>query len=88
MHQTTGTPDDDLLAENADLRARLEEAEETLDALRLGEVDALLIGGPDGERVDTLEGADHAYRLLIERMSEGDVTPADDGTILYGNGRL
>ena len=73
-----------LLQENAELRARLEEAEETLRAIRAGEVDALVMG----EEVYTLKGAETPYRLLIESMNEGAATLAPDGTILYCNGRL
>ena len=40
-----------------ELRQRLQEAEETLDAIRNGEVDALVVCGPSGEKVFTLEGA-------------------------------
>ena len=43
-------------------RRRLEEAEETLRAIRSGEIDALVFADADGERVYTLQGADHAYR--------------------------
>ncbi len=42
-----------LLAENAELRARLEEAEETLRAIRNGELDAIIVG----EQVYMLERA-------------------------------
>ncbi len=31
------------------LRARLEEAEETIQAIRSGQVDALVVSGPHGE---------------------------------------
>jgi PAS domain S-box-containing protein len=44
----------DLKAENAELRLRLDEAEETLRAIRSGEVEALVIGG----QIYTLESAD------------------------------
>ena len=50
-----------------DLRARLAEAEETLRAIRSGEVDAIVVSGPDGNRVFTLEGADTPYRILSRR---------------------
>ena len=43
-----------LLEENQNLRARLEELEETLRAIRSGEVDALVVLGPEGEQVYTL----------------------------------
>ncbi len=71
-----------------ELRIRLEEAEETLRAIRSGEVDALVINGPMGEQVFTLKGADHAYRVIIEEMSEAAVTLSLDGTILYCNSRF
>ena len=53
------------------LRARLQEAEETLDAIRSGHVEALMISTPAGPRVFTLEGADHRYRRLVETMHAG-----------------
>jgi PAS domain S-box-containing protein len=67
------------------LRERLQEAEETLRAIRTGEVDALVILGPNGEQIFTLKGADHPYRIIVEEMSEGAVTLSLDGTILYCN---
>jgi PAS domain S-box-containing protein len=77
----------ELTNEVADLRLRLEEAGETLNAIRNGEVDAVL-GGPDGDRVFTLKGADDPYRVLIEEMNQGAVTLAADGAILYCNRRF
>ena len=71
-----------------DLRRRLEEAEETLRAIRSGEVDALVVSGADGERVYTLQGADHPYRALIESMQQGAATLSNEGTVLYCNGRF
>ena len=68
-----------------DLRARLEEAQEVLAAIRSGRVDALAIEGPDGEKIYTLEGADHPYRIFVETMNEGAMTISTDGTILYCN---
>src|SRR5947199_5287022 len=69
----------------ADLETRLAEAEETLQAIRTGEVDALVVSGPDGDQIFTLEGADHAYRLLVEEMQEGTITLNQEGLILYSN---
>ncbi len=71
--------------ENEQLRARIREAEETLDAIRNGDVDAIVSSGPSGTQVYTLEGADHAFRVMVETMSEGAVTLSADGTILYAN---
>jgi PAS domain S-box-containing protein len=70
------------------LRARLLEAEETLRAIRCGEVDAVVAAGKAGPQVFTLEGADHAYRILIESMNEGALTLTADKTILYANQRF
>ena len=67
------------------LRARLAESEATLRAIRVGEVDAVMSSGARGAQVFTLEGAEHAYRVLIESMNEGALTLTLDTTILYAN---
>lgn len=72
-------------AEIAELRLRLEEAEETLRAIREGAVDAFLVAEASGERVYTLEGADRPYRLLVEQMQQGALTLHEDGTIVFSN---
>ena len=70
----------------AALEARLRESEEMLEAIRGGEIDALVVSGAaDGPRVYTLEGADRTYRALVEQMQEGAVTLGEDGTVLYCN---
>ena len=71
--------------ELAELRARLADAEETLRAIRTGEVDAVVVAGKQGPQVFTLEGAEHAYRVLIESMNEGALTLTADKMILYAN---
>lgn len=70
------------------LRTRLSEAEETLDAIRSGEVDALVVGGAAGDQIYTLRGADHPYRLLLQEMNEGAATVTPEGTVLYCNKRF
>jgi PAS domain S-box-containing protein len=70
------------------LLARLAEAEETLQALREGEVDALVIRGAGGDQVYTLHGAEEPYRNLVEQMREGAVVLAQSGDILYSNARF
>jgi two-component system NarL family sensor kinase len=67
------------------LQARVAELEETLRAIRMGEVDAVLVSGPQGDQVFTLQGAEHPYRLMVETIDEGAATLADDGTVLYAN---
>ena len=54
-----------------EMQARLRELEETLRAIRLGEVDALVVSSHEGDRVFTLEGADHPYRVMVENINEG-----------------
>lgn len=78
----------DLEAENQDLRERLAEAEETLLAIQRGEIDALIVQESDQQKIFTLQGADHPYRVLVESMSEGAATLSRDGVILYANPRL
>ncbi|MGZ9275350.1 MAG: sensor histidine kinase, partial [Nitrospira sp.] len=76
---------DDFVRDNADLRARLEVAEDTLQAIRTGGVDALAVTGPKGVKIYTIEGADHPYRLFVESMCEGAVTIDRQGTLVYAN---
>lgn len=70
------------------LRARLQEAEDTLRAIRTGEADAVVVHGPNGPRVYTLITADQSYRTLVEQMREAALILSDEGTILYCNNRL
>jgi len=87
MTGTNKSPEE-LLADNEDLRIRLEEAEDTLRAIGSGEVDAFVVSGPEGEQVFTLKGAEQPYRVLVETMNEGAVTLDADGTIIFCNSRL
>jgi PAS domain-containing protein len=71
-----------------ELRDRLHEAEDTVRAIRAGEIDALVVTGPLGEKVFILRGADHPYRIIVEEMNEGAATLSPEGTILYCNRRF
>jgi two-component system NarL family sensor kinase len=71
--------------ELVDLRARLADTLETLRAIRANEVDTVVVAGKQGDQVFTLQGAEHAYRVLIESMNEGALTLTVDKTILYAN---
>jgi PAS domain S-box-containing protein len=81
------TPND-LETEIQELKARLAEAEEAINAIRSGEVDALVVSGSDGDRIFTLEGAETPYRILVEEMNQGALMVIPDGTILYANSRF
>jgi hypothetical protein len=56
------------------LRHSLSEAESTLEAIRNGEVDAVVVKGEEGSRIYSLTGAEHPYRIYVEQMQEGAVT--------------
>jgi len=77
-----------LQAENAELRLRLEEAEETTRAIQGGAIDAIVVGGEAGHRVYTLESVDRPYRLFVEQMQQGAATLLADGTLVYCNRQL
>ncbi len=73
----------------AELRARLEVAEETLAAIVAGEIDAIRVDTAAGGRVFTLTSAEEPYRLMVEAMSEGAGTvTTPGGVILYCNRRF
>ncbi len=81
--------EDELKRDNAALRERLREAEETLEAIRSGDVDAVVVSGTDGiPQVYALETADQTYRVLVEEMQEGALTMSLEDQILYCNKRL
>ncbi|MET0465545.1 MAG: ATP-binding protein [Chitinophagaceae bacterium] len=64
---------------------RLEEANDMIEAIRSGEVDALVVKGDNGHQLYTLKSADAAYRIFIEQMTTGAATLDDKGFILYAN---
>jgi two-component system CheB/CheR fusion protein len=67
------------------LRSQLEESREILRAIHEGEVDALVVSGPQGEQIFTLRSAELPYRILVENIREGAVNVLSDGTIHYAN---
>lgn len=71
-----------------ELQIRLNESEETLNAIRNGDVDAIIVSGKAGEKIFTLTSADTPYRIILEEMSEGAVITKSDGTILFFNNRF
>src|ERR1700761_7042314 len=79
---------DELLRINEELRIQLEEANDSIQAIRTGQVDAFIVQGDEGHQLYTLKTADQAYRLFIEKMNEGAVTLNGEGLILYSNSRF
>ncbi len=74
--------------ENALLRQKVLQLEEALRAIRSGEMDALFVSGAEGDRWFTLDGADRAYRALVEEMGEGAITLTPEGVVVYANRRF
>jgi PAS domain S-box-containing protein len=70
------------------VRAQLRELQQTIEAIRTGDVDSLIIGPPGQERVYALATADRSYRLIVEAMNEGTATVSTRGIILDANPRL
>jgi PAS domain S-box-containing protein len=70
------------------LRHELDEANETIEAIRTGQVDALVVKGDKGHELYTLKSADQTYRVFIEKMTEGAVTLNRHGLILYCNSQF
>src|SRR5581483_6637300 len=86
---STKTPSQrQLRAELKRLHARLAETEATMNAIRTGDVDGIVVEGPNGSRIFTLQSPEEPYRILAERMNEGAATLTCEGTILFCNQRL
>jgi PAS domain S-box-containing protein len=62
-----------------------EEAGATVEAIRTGAVDALVIGG---EQVVMLDSAQRFYQAAVDRMQQGVVIVGAQGTIAYANQRM
>ena len=67
------------------LQQQLKKANKSIDAIKNGNIDALVIQGKKDIKVYTEKTADKTYRILIEKMHEGAVTLNEEGTILYCN---
>jgi len=74
-----------LKKENLELQRQLDEAKDCIDAIKAGNVDALVVADQKKLKIYTEKTADKTYRILVEKMNEGAVTVDRDGTILYAN---
>jgi PAS domain S-box-containing protein len=78
-----------LQAENVELHARLEEANETLRAIRNGEVDALVIESVKGMHIYTLQGIDAASSRfrgeMLAQVSDAVIAVDGERRIMYAN---
>ncbi len=75
----------DLLSKIEDLKLQLSEAQEAIDAIKNGSVDAFAIRKDGKPEVFTLQSLDYAYRVLIEKFGEGALNLTLDGLIIYSN---
>lgn len=78
----------DLLSELEEVRLQLQEAEDAIQAIRMGQVDALVVQHETGHQLYTLKSADQTYRVFIEKMKEGAVTLDKNEIILYSNSQF
>lgn len=81
-------PRSSLREELAQAVSQIHELQSTLQAIRSGEVDAIVVEGPRGSRLFTLQSPDEPYRILAERMNEGVATISTGGTVLFCNRQL
>ena len=79
---------EELLEDLEELTLQLKEANETIHAIRTGQIDALVVETEGGPQLYTLKSADHTYRVFIEKMKEGAVTLNSNGIILYCNSQF
>lgn len=86
--KTSDKTEEELQQEIEELRYQLSEANETIEAIRTGQIDALVVQGEKGHQLYTLKSADHSYRIFIEKMTEGAVTLNSQGLILYCNSQF
>lgn len=76
---------EELVTQNRTLVERLLEAEQTIKAIRAGEIDALVVNEAGDEQIYTLKGADLGYRILVESINEGALMLSTDDSIYYCN---
>ncbi|PBQ34779.1 PAS domain-containing sensor histidine kinase [Sphingobacteriaceae bacterium] len=69
----------------AELKAQLYEANNMIEAIKDGSVDALVLNKDGKSSVYSIESADYTYRILIEKFGEGALSISEEGLILYCN---
>jgi len=78
---------DELQSEIGELRSKVAELQDTLRAISAGEIDAVLLSGEGDPEIFTRQGAEHAYRVMVEAMNEGAaILIAEE--IVYSNSHL
>lgn len=74
-----------LLAEIESLKEELYESNSIVNAIKQGDVDALVVTSNGVPELYSLETADYTYRLLIEKFGQGALSISRNGLILYCN---
>lgn len=74
-----------LLAEIESLKEELFESNSIVNAIKQGDVDALVVSSNGVPELYSLETADYTYRLLIEKFGQGALSISRNGLILYCN---
>lgn len=76
---------DRLLMKIEELENRLSEAEQLIDAIKSGEVDAFALSRNNKPEIFTLQSGDYMYRILVENFGEGALNLTEEGLIVYTN---
>lgn len=74
-----------LLQEIAALKEELFESNSIVQAIKAGDVDALVVNNNGTPQLYSLETADYTFRLLIEKFRQGALSISRNGLILYCN---
>lgn len=74
-----------LRKENDELNRSLQEAQDTLEAIRRGDIDAIVVNGPNGNQLYSLVSPEHPYQVFVEKMGEAALIISRDAKILYAN---
>ncbi|WP_394774183.1 ATP-binding protein [Flavobacterium sp.] len=83
--QENKTNIESLLAEIEALKEKLYESNSIVDAIKDGDVDALVVNTNGTPQLYSLETADYTFRLLIEKFGQGALSISRNGLILYCN---
>ncbi len=76
---------ENLLSKIEELEIRLAEAEQLIEAIKAGEVDAFALNKNNQPEIFTLQSGDYAYRVLVENFGEGALNLSEEGLIVYTN---
>lgn len=88
MPSTKSPSERQLRKELKRVQAQVAELEATIKAIRSGEVDGIVVEGPQGSHIFTLQSPEEPYRMLAERMNKGAATLTAEATVLFCNQRL